>query len=637
MSISYRVIIGSIFVAGLLIIAPVFAQEIDTDSVKVEASDNSGDNAVSEDSDSSTSEKDVENVDTGDNIEDSDSSDNVEDSENSNSGEDSTDESSDDLELDYAALGDMNPEEDLKSLNKTSGDSTNNPKENWTRRNLELFEVHGYFRVRPGLYHKFYIRNDNSLFPFNADREAGCSDKDKCRTQAGADMRFMFAPTINLSEDVRVHSEMMFFDNMIMGSSPSYYVDPDAATTATGAMLGTTQGDPGSDFFTMRRVWGEMESPFGQLRFGRMPEHWGTGMLLNSGDGIDDDFGDSVDRISFAFKLNGWMIMPAFDFPNEGLSLTSAAGRPFDVSQVDEAYRIVGVVAYQHEKEDQLAMLKRGDWLINTGLHFAYRAQAMEFKWTAPSDPDYNQDIDNQITTYKRDMWGLTPDLWFNFLYDTFHLEAELAFQFGHLSKPSASTVDMKDLNILAWSAVLQADYGLLSNQLRLGFEFGIASGDRDVQGMKAPASFDQTNSNSSKFTRSSFNPGYNVDLILFHHILGTVSGAYYFKPWLRYDFLKSPLGKNLGVQLDVLYSRAYYQASTISDSSNNLGLEIDARVDFATSDNFRASIKYGVLFPMSAFKGTYNWVDENGADQSFKDTDLSIPQTLQLLMAITF
>jgi len=360
-------------------------------------------------------------------------------------------------------------------------------------------------------------------------------------------------------------------------------------------------------------------------------------MLYNSGDGIDDDFGNSVDRISFAFKLNGWLIMPAFDFPNEGLSLDSAAGRPFDVSQIDEAYRIVAVIAYQHEKEDQLSMLKRGDWLMNTGLHFSYRAQAMEFNWTDNTDPAYDPDIENQITTYKRDMWGITPDLWFQFLFDTFHLEAEVAFQIGQVGEPSATAVDMKPLNIFSWSAVLQADYGLLSDQLRLGLEFGIASGDKDVEGMGAPPSFDQSNGESSHYTRSSFNPGYNIDLIMFHHILGTVSGAYYFKPWLRYDFLKSPLGKNLGVQLDILYSRAYYQASTISNSSNNLGLEIDARVDFATSDNFRASLKYGVLFPMSAFKGTYDWVDDTGADQSYKDTDLSIPQTLQLLMAISF
>ena len=31
-----------------------------------------------------------------------------------------------------------------------------------------------------------------------------------------------------------------------------------------------------------------------------MPSHWGLGVMTNSGAGIDEDFGDTVDRIQFA-------------------------------------------------------------------------------------------------------------------------------------------------------------------------------------------------------------------------------------------------------------------------------------------------------------------------------------------------
>ncbi len=542
---------------------------------------------------------------------------------------------SEEMELDYSALGEMDPEQEMSGAGKAK--EAVGPGEDWTQRNMELFEVHGNFRVRPGLYHKFYIRNDNSLFPVPADRKAGCSKDDKCATLAGADMRFLLAPTINLSEEVRVNAELIFFNNMMMGSTPASAVDPDAGTAATGAMTGYSQEGPTGDFFLMNRAWGEMEAALGHLRFGRMPSHWGTGMLYHSGDGINDDYGDTVDRISFAFKLNGWLIMPAFDFPSEGLSLNSAAGRPFDVSQLDDAYQLVGVVAYQHEPEDQRAMLKRGDLVINTGLHFSYRAQAMQFDWTSEDDPDYDGEIENQISTYKRDMWGITPDIWFQLLYDTFHLELELAFHVGEVGEPSSTSVDMRALSLFSWGAVLQADYGLLSDQLRIGIEFGIASGDKDVEGLSAPASFDQLNGESSRFSVFSFNPGYSVDFILYRHILGSVSGSYYFKPWLRYDFLKAAMGKKFGVQLDVLFARAFYEASTISNSSGNLGVELDARVDFATSDNFVAALKYGVLFPLNGFKGTHEWEDATGAARTYRDTDLSIPQTLQLLLGITF
>jgi uncharacterized protein (TIGR04551 family) len=552
----------------------------------------------------------------------------------------------DDLELDYAALGEMNPSEDLSEsgfLNK-NGSSEKEAVENWTARNLELFEVHGYFRVRPELYHKFYIRNDPALFPLDIEKNGeghnqGCDEKKKCATLAGANMRFRFAPTINLSEEVRINSQIDFLDNVMLGSTPQVYQHwgDNYQTVSTDEMYGYRQGGGVSDYVHVRRVWGEVESSFGQLRFGRMPSNWGTGMLYNSGDGLDSDFGDSVDRISFAFKLNGWLIMPAFDFPNEGLSLDSAAGRPFDVSQMDDAYRIVAVMAYQHEQEDQRAMLKKGDWLINTGLHFSYHAKNQSFYWMDDSNPDFDETINNQIENYKRDVWGITPDIWFQFLKGTFHLEMELAFDFGQVGKPSLNTVaDQKALDIISWGSVFQADYGLLSDQLRIGFEFGIASGDKNVEGLYAPSSFDQVNGDSSKYSVFSFNPAYNVDFILYRHILGSVSGTYYFKPWIRYDFLKAVMGKRLGVQFDALFSRAFFSKSTISNSSGNLGIELDGRVDFASADNFYASLKYGVLFPLGGFKGLYEWTTA-GTENSFTDDDLSIPQTLQLLLGIKY
>ena len=33
-------------------------------------------------------------------------------------------------------------------------------------------------------------------------------------------MRFLLAPTINLSEEVRVNAELYFLDNMVLGSTP---------------------------------------------------------------------------------------------------------------------------------------------------------------------------------------------------------------------------------------------------------------------------------------------------------------------------------------------------------------------------------------------------------------------------------
>jgi len=559
------------------------------------------------------------------------------------------------MELDMDGLEAMNPEEDLSGDGFLSEDAAaSQAVADWTERDLEILELHGYFRVRPELYHKFYMRNDNALFnrPMEQQRTATTDPGEDCRedggrkqcqnpTLAGANMRLRVEPTLNISEEVWIKSQLDFLDNVMLGTSPAQYQSyggGDFIETATiqGNNVATTNGD----MIVVRRVWGEVMTPLGQLRFGRMADHWGLGMLHNAGNGIDQDFGDTVDRLMFQAKINNWLLAPAFDFPSEGVSMTSAAGRPLDVSQLDDSYQLVGIVAYKHDEEDQRAMLKRGDWVVNTGLHFTYRSQVLSFEVGEDASTRSDPEIDD-YHFYRRDMWAITPDFWFQLMYDTFHLELEAAFVYGEVGNPDKyqeTFDDARAITLTQWGGVIQADYGLLSDQLRIGLEFGFASGDKDIEGLNAPTTFEQYNGpGNDAFNAFGFNPAYNTDLILYHHILGSVSQSYYFKPWLRYDFLKSMMGKQLWLRFDILYSRAVFEESTINDSSANLGVELNGQVMYVSSDNFHIGLKYGVLFPLGAFKGTVDPDLDETTENSYTDVDLTIPQTLQVLMGITF
>jgi uncharacterized protein (TIGR04551 family) len=569
------------------------------------------------------------------------------------------------IDLDMDALGDMDPEADLTGEGVLSEDeAAAEAVDDWTEREMEILELHGYFRVRPELYHKFYLRHtDDAVFDrpkvmqvnqttdpdgyLGEDcRDQGGKTRNRCHnsTLAGANMRLRVEPTLNISEEVWIKTQIDFLDNAMMGSSPRYYQNFGSGDTIdTASVHGFNMGPPSSDMIVVRRAWGEVMTPLGQLRFGRMGDHFGLGMLHNAGNGIDQDFGDTVDRLMFAAKVNDWIIAPAFDFPSEGVSAVSSAGRPFDVSQLDDAYQLVGIIAYQHDEEEQLAMLKRGDWVINTGLYFTYRWQVLSFENPNLGEPGRLDTETSGHHFYRRDMWAVIPDLWFQFVYDTFHLELEAALIYGEVGNPDRdlsefSSTERQPLTLTEWGGVLQIDYGLLSDQLRIGLEFGFASGDEDVEGLHAPTTFDQQNSpGNGAFTAFAFNPAYNTDLILYHHILGTVSQSYYFHPWLRYDFLRSALGKQLGVQVDVLYSRAVFAQSTISNSSANLGIEINAQLMYVSADNFHAGIKYGVLFPIGAFEGEWDPDDDPPTQNSLVDNDLTIPQTLQVLLGISF
>ena len=107
-----------------------------------------------------------------------------------------------------------------------------------------------------------------------------------------------------------------------------------------------------------------------------------------------------------------------------------------------------------------------------------------------------------------------------------------------------------------------------------------------------------------------------------------------YFDAFVQYDFLQNPTGKQLRLRGDVFYSRAVYQKTTLGDQSANLGVEINAQLDYRSEDGFYGGVAYGVLFPMGAFKG-----DPDGADGPlYKNvTDLDIPQTVQLVLGIAF
>lgn len=568
------------------------------------------------------------------------------------------------IDLDLSALGDMDPEKDLTGDGVFAEDeAAAQAVESWTERELDILEIHGYFRVRPELYNAFNIRGDNALYHrpmvqlYNDDNQMDtggnlgedCREQDgdrrRCKntTLAGSNMRLRLEPTLNISEEVWVKTQLDLLDNVMMGSTPRYYQN----TAAGGEMIepgrvqGWDMGPPGgSDMIVVRRAWAEVMTPLGQLRFGRMGDHWGLGMLHNAGNGLEQDFGDSVDRLMFAARINDWLIAPAFDFPNEGVSAVDANGRPFDVGQLDDAYQLTGIVAYKHDKEEQAALIKRGDWVINTGIYFSYRWQVLSFE-----NPDQGQlqlagDDYAGYHFYRRDMWAITPDLWFQFLYDTFHLELEAALIYGEVGNPDRDLADFdqaESLVLLQWGGVLQADYGLLSDQLRIGLEFGFASGDDGVESLRAPGTYDQPNRpGDGTFTAFSFNPSYNTDIILYRHILGSISQTYYFHPWLRYDFLKSAMGKKFGIQADVIYSRAVYEDSTISDNSANIGIELNAQVMYVSEDRFHAGLKYGVLFPLGAFEG--EWDDDGDPDTApLEDYDLAIPQTIQVLLGVTY
>jgi uncharacterized protein (TIGR04551 family) len=178
----------------------------------------------------------------------------------------------------------------------------------------------------------------------------------KNKTQAGANLRFRLNPELHISDNLRIKTQIDILDNVVFGSTPEgyefnpasdggYQVLPRSGYLPNGYLDGT-QSPPRSgvnslqDSVSVKRAWAEFTTPLGEARFGRMPNHWGLGMVFNGGDGYDDDAQSTVDRIMFAsgIKLIDLVIAGMWDFPHEGptTGVPIAGSEQYDRAELDD-------------------------------------------------------------------------------------------------------------------------------------------------------------------------------------------------------------------------------------------------------------------------------------------------------------
>src|SRR5262249_62414171 len=122
---------------------------------------------------------------------------------------------------------------------------------------------------------------------------------------------------------------------------------------------------------------------------GRMPNHWGLGMMYNAGDGHDSDWQSTVDRIMFITGIKKYDIYfaGAWDFPNEGAistRLNEQQGQPFDLGQYDDVNEYALVAVRRRNPDLQKLELARGAVVRNGGVYFVFRNQFLANDETTP-------------------------------------------------------------------------------------------------------------------------------------------------------------------------------------------------------------------------------------------------------------
>lgn len=588
--------------------------------------------------------------------------------------------------------------------------------EDWWSHARPVFEIHGYFRTRGELLHNFSLgRLDNPAFavwPQPADNsykaeggqsygpqlctpaEAGiakdldnpanglvpCSNK----TQTGANMRFRLDPELHVSDNLRVISQVDLLDNVVLGSTPSGYSFQPAGGTNGGYQVNARGGYYANGVFddtivpptagvnalsnsiVVKRVWAEYSTPVGELRFGRMPDHFGLGMVHNSGDGYDDDYQSTVDRIQFitAIKPLDLYLGASWDFPNEGYIVQAPipGGQAHDSAQLDDVNQWSLIIMRKQSPELVKLALAHEQVVVNGGGYLTLRKQLLadDQSGTAalassganvPNATTADVAIGN--TGFSRiDATIWEPDLWFQLRYKKFRFETEGAAVLGSMESTNTTpgpvnpaTFNTSGRNLRQFGFASELEQKLVEDKLRLGFNFGWASGDADAFNPNSTNNLvpeaGQRQINDDTISTFRFHPAYRIDLILNRSILQRIQGTYYVKPSVEYDFMRKPTGQRLGGGAGIIWTRAseFVQAP---GHARDLGIELDGRLYFQSKDGslndqpekkggFFAMLEYGVLFPLAGMG--YPPIES----AKIGGADVSAAQILRLYLGVLF
>ncbi|HYQ15380.1 MAG TPA: TIGR04551 family protein, partial [Polyangiaceae bacterium] len=228
--------------------------------------------------------------------------------------------------------------------------------------------------------------------------------------------------------------------------------------------------------------------------------------------------------------------------------------------------------------------------------------------------------------------------------------ETEVATVHGTIDNVSnVPGTDQTGYKMRSWGFAAEIEQMLAENKLHLTFKTGWASGDADVDSL-TPGSASGLQSQNGDHTISTFrfHPSYALDLILYRNLLTRVEGTYYFRPGVKYDFLRDPNGQKIGGGVAATWSRASEFMQT-PGHARDLGVEVNGQLYFQSKDGslnddpgrmggFFAKLEYAVLFPMAGLGyGSREAATINGLAGSSDAASTNLAQALRLFLGVSF
>ncbi|MFZ9888904.1 MAG: hypothetical protein ACO3JL_15515, partial [Myxococcota bacterium] len=295
------------------------------------------------------------------------------------------------------------------------------------------------------------------------------ADSEDTSSLFSANMRLRLHPTFHVSEDIRIVSMLDIFDNVVLGSTPESKPGFANNPTLPLPLFASNALPPQAGFNSvwdsvrLKRLWGEVMTPFGLLRFGRQAQNFGLGLLVNDGNQLDDDFGDSADQILFATRIAGHIVAPAYSFSSIGpvgrgggaglggdlglLFYPGEQGQRYNLDPSDDVHTFILSVAKVDKEEDRKARVRAGEFALNYGTFAVYRTQRFDIPgYYADLNPDTNPPVSLNDYTVRTANAGIAST-WARFEWNKLKIEAEAVGLVGIIEGTATSSNGLDAVN----------------------------------------------------------------------------------------------------------------------------------------------------------------------------------------------
>ena len=331
------------------------------------------------------------------------------------------------------------------------------------------------------------------------------------------DTTLRITPQLSLSDAVTVRAQVDVASNMIWGGSTAHFfggslAEDDSVVLSdlrpsdrfNGAILaGGKAVDDDFGYFNVRMLHADIVLPnnLGFVRIGRQPFDWGLGILANGGHDPHSDLGFVVDRAlwlkSFPAGAGTFTLVLVSDVFSNGSSLFSGSGNGYDILAAAGIYN-----------------QQMGDVNVTVGAYgFPYLHQNNIFSDTANAAGDtlgYNWDVDRTalysgLLVLKAPAWSFTYEVQ---MFGGGELAAGTLVPFGGLD---FTGVDVEFDYAFDMAGRLELYPSMMAQVSTIGIEAGWAQGD------------DASTNLTIEGNALPFSPAYNVDNLLFKHVIPTV------------------------------------------------------------------------------------------------------------------